>query len=131
MSRDHIGRQGIVPRSVSLLLALQMLLWQAAPALATLDAMVAEKATKLQGLTLLMGTTGTAGATTLELHIDGAPVASATIDNTDADGTVESATLTAPIDVPVGSLVELVVSVIPTAGADLVATARLSPLVIE
>lgn len=104
---------------------------QAVPATAVLDAMVAQLATKLQGLTLLMGTTGTATGAILELHVDGSAVASVTIDNTEDDGTVKSATLTAPIDVPAGSLVELVVAAIPTAGADLAATARLSPLVVE
>ena len=103
---------------------------QSTPATAVLSSVLADKALDMDAsIQLNMGTTGTSGAATAELKVAGAIVASATVDNTDADGTTNSGTGT--VSVKAGDLVELEVTAIPGSGADLVATGRLRPVTVE
>jgi hypothetical protein len=104
---------------------------QSTPATATLESYTAAKATKLQSLSLTMGTSGTSGAATVTLDVATVTVATVTVDNTDADGTTNAASIQAPIDIPAGSLVELIVTAIPGSGADLVASALISGVTVE
>lgn len=103
--------------------------FQATIATETLMAMVADAATKLTSLRASVGTTGTADATTVQIHVNGNSKGEVTIDNTDADGTKKAVSLA--IDIAEGDLLELVVSAAPTGGADLAASARLQPITVE
>lgn len=103
--------------------------YQATIATATIAALVADSAFKIRSLRVAVGTTGSAGATTLQVHLNGASQGELTVDNTDADGT--KASLSLNVDVVAGDLLELVVSAAPTSGADLAATARLSAVTVE
>ena len=108
--------------------------YQATIAAATIAAKVMTGAAKLNGLRTSVGTTGTAGDTTVQVHVNGTAVtgAEATTANTEADGTKKAVALSTAVDLVAGDLVELVVSAAPTAGADLAASADIGPdLVIE
>lgn len=103
---------------------------QAAPAVAVLESFLADKTQDMDAsLQFQMGTTGTAGSATANLKVAGVVVATATIASTELDGTTKAALGT--VSVKAGELVELDVSAIPTAGADLVATGRLKPVSVE
>lgn len=101
--------------------------FQATIATATIAAKVMKRAGILKGLRTAVGTTGTAGATTVQVHVNGSAVTGAelTTDNTDADGIKKSVALSTVVAVAAGDLVELVVSAAPTAGADLSASAEI------
>ncbi len=104
---------------------------QGSPSVATLATFVAGKAMRLQSLALNMGTAGTGGQTDVAVDVDGADVATATVDNADADGSTALADLSTPVDVAAGAVVKLEVTAIPTGGANLVATAMFSGLQVE
>lgn len=95
-----------------------------------LGAMVVSQAGKLNSLKAAVGTTGTAGATTVQVLVNGVSKGEVTVDNTDDDGTVATDDELG-IDLAAGDVVQLNVSAAPTAGADLVATARISSVVVE
>lgn len=95
-----------------------------------LGAMVVGQAGKLNSLKAAVGTTGTAGATTVQVLVNGVSKGEVTVDNTDADGTVATDD-ELDIDLAVDDVVQLSVSAAPTGGADLVATARISSVVVE
>ena len=78
---------------------------------------------RIESLTIRAGVAGTAGATTVVVNKNGAPVGnSATIDNADADGT--SLTVAIGEDVEEGDVVDIEVTVAPTAGSALSARVR-------
>lgn len=104
---------------------------QASPSVAALTSFVAAKAMRLQSLALNMGTAGSAGQTDVAVDVDGTDVATATVDNADADGSTKLADLSIPVDIDAGSVVKLEVTVIPTGGANLTATAAFSALQVE
>lgn len=103
--------------------------YQDTVATATIGGMVVNSACKLTNLRTSVGTTGTAGATTVQAHLNGVSQGELTTDNTDADGTAKSLAL--DVDLVAGDLVELVVSAAPTGGTDLVASARAQPITVE
>lgn len=72
-----------------------------------------------------VGTTGTAGSTTIQVHLNGVAISGAevTVANTDADGTKAVAVATSVVLAAADTL-ELVVSAAPTAGADIVTSAK-------
>lgn len=98
-------------------------------ATATIAGMLVKRAGKLTGLRTSVGTTGTAGSTTVQVHKNGSAVtgAEATTANTEADGTKKAVALSTAVALAAGDLVELVVSAAPTAGAALDATAEILP----
>jgi len=105
--------------------------FQATPSTGDKARTLTTEATKLTALSLKMGTTGDANDTDLDVEVDGNVVASVSINNAEADGTVKSADLSTPVDIPAGSTVELVVSAVTTNPANGEATAVLSPLSVE
>ena len=98
-------------------------------ATATIASMIADKAGTLSSFRIAAATTGTAGDTDVQVQLNGVSQQELTIDNTDADGTKKSATLS--VAVAAGDLVELVVTAAPTAGAGLTASATILPVTIE
>jgi hypothetical protein len=84
---------------------------------------------KLLRLRTSVGTTGTAGSTTVQVHKNGVSQGELTTANTEADGVKKSLTL--DVALAAGDLIELVVSAAPTAGADLVASVYTSPITVE
>ena len=102
---------------------------QATIATATIGGLVAYGETQLQSLAIAVGTTGTAGSTTVQAHVNGVSQGELTVANTEANGIAK--TLVLAVDLVAGDLVELVVSAAPTGGADLTATARMSGVVVE
>lgn len=84
---------------------------------------------KITGLRTSVGTTGTAGDTVVGVNVGGVSKGTLTTANTEADGTKKSAVL--DVDVVAGDLVELVVSTVPTGGADLTASVSFQPVTIE
>jgi len=102
---------------------------QATVATATIGGLLVKRACKLTGLRTAVGTTGTAGSTTVQVHKNGVAVtgAEATTANTEADGTKKAVALTTAVALAASDLVELVVSAAPTGGADLTATAEILP----
>lgn len=103
--------------------------FQATIATATLNAVIASGAGKITGLKTSVGTTGTAGDTTVQVHLNGVSQGELTTSNTEADGTAKSLDL--DVDLVEGDLVEIVVSAAPTAGADLAASVKLQPVIVE
>lgn len=102
---------------------------QATIATAVLAGMVAYKAFKLKSFSAAAATTGSAGSTIVELNHNGVTVASITIDNTDADGTVTHVAL--DVDVAVGDTLEIEVDTAPTSGAGLNTTATMSAVALQ
>ena len=98
--------------------------FQGTIATATIAGGIADRKMLLRGIRAEVGTTGTATATTLQAHVNGAAVTGAevTIDNTDSDGTSAQAAPDAETIVNPGDVIELAVSAAPTGGADLAAT---------
>lgn len=104
--------------------------YQATIATATIGGMlVDDDESKLTGLRVSVGTTGTAGATTTQVHLNGVSQGEITVDNTDADGTKDSLAL--DVTLAAGDLIELVVSAAPTGGADLIASVRTNSVTVE
>lgn len=103
--------------------------YQATIATATVAAKMVHRASKLKGLRTSVGTTGTAGSTTVQVHLNGSAVtgAEATTANTEADGTKKNVALSSDVALAAGDLLELVVSAAPTGGADLAASAVITP----
>lgn len=105
---------------------------QATVAAGIIGALLTDVATKLSSLRIAVGTTGSAGQTDVVVNLDGtAQTGTATVLNTDANGTKDTVTFDPPIDVPAGTLVEIEVTAAPTAGADLTASAHLSNVTVE
>lgn len=102
---------------------------QATPSVATIAQRTVFGEQKLYGLKTKVGTTGTAGSTTVQVHKNGSSVGELTTANTEADGTIK--TLDLNVDLADGDLVELKVTAIPTAGANISVEAQISPLDIE
>jgi hypothetical protein len=102
-----------------------------APAVATLDTLVATRPGVLQSFRMSMGTTGTAGSTTAELRKNGNAVASLTIANTETDGTQKESTIAPAEQVAAGDVLTIEVTAIPTAGAYLSADAVLQAVEVE
>ncbi len=99
-------------------------------ATATIGGFIVDGPGTLVRLRASVGTTGTAGDTDVQVHLNGVSKAEVTIDNADADGTkVVSADLA--VDVVAGDLIELVVSAAPTGGANLDASAYIYPVDVE
>lgn len=98
-------------------------------AAATIAGTVLNKPGKLSNLRTAVGTTGTAGATTVQVHLNGVSQGELTTDNTDADGIVKSLDL--DVDCVAGDLIELVVSAAPTGGVNLTATLSIDSVDIE
>ena len=94
---------------------------QATVATATIGALVVDKPCKLTNFRTSVGTTGTAGSTTVQVHKNGVSQGELTTANTEADGTKKSLDL--DVDCVAGDLIEFVVSAAPTAGAALAASA--------
>lgn len=103
--------------------------YQATVATAILNGVVCNGPGKLTGLRTSVGTCGTAGATTVAVLVNGVSKGTLTTDNADADGTKKSLSL--DVDLVAGDLVTLTVTAAPTAGADLVASASLQPVIVE
>ncbi len=85
---------------------------------------IADRKLLLRGLRTEVGTTGSAGDTIVQAHVNGSLVAGATTttDNTDANGTAFQAAPTVETIINPGDVIEIVVSAAPTAGVDLAAT---------
>jgi hypothetical protein len=104
--------------------------YQATVATAIIGGMIVDDdESSLTALRTSVGTTGTAGATTLQVHVNGVSVGELTTDNTDADGIKKSLAL--DVALAAGDLVELVVSAAPTGGADLIASVHASAVTVE
>jgi len=104
--------------------------YQATIATATIGAFIVDDdESKLTGLRTSVGTTGTAGSTTVQVHKNGASQGELTTANTEDDGTKKSLAL--DISLAAGDLVEIVVSAAPTAGADLVASVQANAVTVE
>ena len=105
--------------------------FQATPATATLDEYLADAAGDyVFDLRLRMGTTGTATQADLELQKNGTTVATASVLNTESDGTQNQGDATT-VTLAVGDRVSLVVTAVPTAGANLTGSCRVTPLEVE
>lgn len=102
---------------------------QATIATAVLAGMVAYKPMKLKSFSAAVATCGTDGSTVVELNQNGTAVASITIANDDADGTVTHVDL--DLDVAKGDVLEIEVATAPTGGSGLNATATFSPAAVE
>lgn len=73
----------------------------------------------LQSFRAQAGTTGTANSTDLELRVNGAAVASLSIDNTDADDTIAEGTTSSPVQVIEGDVITIEATAVATGAADL------------
>lgn len=91
--------------------------------------MICNQAGKLVNLRTSVGTCGSADATVVQVHKNGVSQGSLSTDNAEADGTKKSLDLN--VSVAVGDLITLVVSAAPTGGANLVASAIVTPVVVE
>lgn len=86
----------------------------------------------LTGLRIRVGTTGTAGSTTVQARLNGVGQGSGvTVANTDADGTSVAEVFDPPVELVAGDLVEIEVTAAPTAGADLTASAQIQNVITE
>lgn len=86
----------------------------------------------LTELLIRIGTTGTAGSTTVQANVNGVgQTPDVTIANTDPDGSTATAVFDPPIQLVPGDLVEIEVTAAPTAGADLTAAAKLQSVLVE
>jgi hypothetical protein len=84
---------------------------------------------KLTGLKIRVGTTGTAGSTTVQVLKNGVSQGSLTIANTDADGTLSSLSL--DVDCEADDYIEINVSAAPTAGANLIASVKMAAVDVQ
>lgn len=102
--------------------------YQATVATAIIGGHVVDKPSKLRNFRIDVGTTGTAGSTVVEVNVNGTQKGELTVDNADADGTGKSVDL--DVDLVAGDVVTIEVTTAPTAGANLVATARMRPVTV-
>lgn len=127
----HIDASNGAPRLYDVLKALvegvsDNLNWyQATVATGILNGMVMEKAGVIRNLSGYLAVCGTAGATTVQVRVNGTSKGTFTIDNADPDGTKKSVDMN--IDVAVGDVVDLNVSAAPTGGTGLTVSARIRP----
>jgi hypothetical protein len=100
-------------------------------ATAVIGAMVADGPSTLTGFRTALAVCGTVGDTTVIVRRNGVAVPGATLttNNADADGTKKAVAL--DVDVAEGDLIELVVTVAPTGGTGLTATASFTPVTVE
>lgn len=108
---------------------------QATIAVAVLDGFLVEEAGDYQVmLRIEVGTTGTAGNTIVQVHKNGTLVTGATLTvaNTEADGTKSALSAAIALSgLVAGDTITLEVTTAPTGGANLVASARMTPLAVE
>jgi hypothetical protein len=103
---------------------------QATVAAAAIGGFVADQTTKLRSLWIDVAVAGTAGSTSVRARVNGTLVGdTATVANTDADGTSIGVDL--DVEIEAGDLVEIVVTAAPTGGTGLTATLRMSPVTVE
>lgn len=95
-----------------------------------LASIIVDEETTLKSFRTVLGTTGSAGQTDVELKVNGSTVATLSTTNAEADGMSKAAT-GLPLDLEAGDLVEIEVTAAPTAGANLTATARLGAVTVE
>lgn len=98
----------------------------ASPSVAVVATKPVARATRLGALAVTLSTTGTANSTDVDVLVDGVVVASASVDNTDADGVVDLSVL--DVEVPAGSLVTISVTAVATGAAGLAATLSFEPV---
>lgn len=103
--------------------------YQATIATATIGAMVMHKAATLTSLRTAIATCGTAGSTTVQVHVNGVSKGELTTANDETDGTKKAKALS--VALVAGDLVEIVVSAAPTGGADLNASVKTYPVTVE
>jgi len=84
---------------------------------------------KITGLKIRVGTTGTAGSTTVQVLKNGASQGSLTIANTEDDGTQKSLDL--DVDCVEDDYVEINVSAAPTGGANLIASVKMAAVDVQ
>lgn len=99
--------------------------WMATPTTGVKAQCVMDKASRLDSLYVNVATTGSAGATTVEVNVNGVQKAVVTIDNADADGTGSGMDLS-DLDVvlAVNDVVSLEFVAVATDAAGVTATAR-------
>lgn len=102
---------------------------QATPTTGVKAAILADSATTLANVYVKVGTTGTAGTTTVAVLVNGVSKATVDVANTEADGVSKGVAIDFPVEA--GDLVELSVTAVATDAADLSATARLKPVTVE
>lgn len=103
--------------------------YQATVATATLASMVAPSSGRLNNLRTAVATCGSAGATTVQVQVNGTSKGELTTDNADADGIKKSVAIDQAI--VAGDLIQIVVTAAPTGGVGLTATTTLQPVTIE
>lgn len=103
--------------------------YQATIAVAVIAGMVIRHACKLRELKIAVGTTGTAGSTTVAVLVNGVSKGTLTVANTEADGTVTSTDL--DVALAEDDVVTLSVTAAPTGGAALTATAHMGGVTVE
>lgn len=103
--------------------------FQGTIAVASIGGKLMRRAGKLVGLRTSIETCGTADTTTVQVHKNGVAVSGLELSTAhdEADGTKKSVSLSTPVALVAGDLVELVVSAAPMAGANLAATAEVLP----
>ena len=108
---------------------------QATIATGVLISYVAQQDGVIGDLGLAVGTTGSAGATSVVANKNGTPLATApaAVDNTDADGTTRSVDLSGDPEAAfvAGDVIDIEVTAAPTAGANLDVTLHLRPVSIQ
>ena len=102
---------------------------QASPTTGVKGAIVADTPTTLANVYARVGTTGSAGTTTIAVAINGEEVSTLDVANTEDDGTAKGVAINLPIEP--GDLVELSIKAAATEAADVAATARLKPVSVE
>lgn len=102
---------------------------QATIATAVIAAMLVDVPSRIGTFAIKVGTTGTAGSTTVVVKVDTVTVATLTIANTETDGTYKAVEVNTNVDAE--SLIEIEVTAAPTAGANLTATMRNKPVTVE
>lgn len=102
---------------------------QAAASVAILASMMTDKATRLRKFTFRVGVAGSANTSTARVLVNGTAVATLSIANDDADGTIVSDDL--DVAVPAGARVELDVSAAATDATLLVLTAHFNSVTVE
>lgn len=108
---------------------------QATIATAVLKSYVATQDGVIGDISLLVGTTGVSGSTTVVVNKNGTPLATApaAVANTDADGTTVTADLSGDPEAAfvAGDVIDIEVTAAPGSGADLDVTLHLRPVSIQ
>lgn len=135
LTDESHGADGLkaVLQALARAIGIKLSAFTATPAVAVLDAFLVgagEAGEYDLSLALKMGTTGTTTDTTLDLMVNGVSAGQVVVLNTDTDGTANRSDGVA-VTLAEDDYVTLEVTTIPTGGADLAASARLSPLDVE